>query len=137
MRRSRRTGPDLAASLRMAALAGAALLLGAAVLGAGPVRADNALQALLNDYPTAARAEYVFACMATNGQSSDVLRRCSCSIDTIASILPYEQYVQAETVLSMQLVGGERMSLFRTAASANKLVADLRRAQAEADILCF
>jgi lysyl-tRNA synthetase class II len=91
----------------------------------------------LNDYPTEARAEYVFACMATNGQTSDVLRRCSCSIDVIASIIPHAKYVEAETVLSMQLVGGERMSLFRTAASAKRLVADLRRAQAEADILCF
>jgi len=116
-----------------------ALLVGAAsflVLPlAGAMAADD--RQSLNDYPTEARAEYVFACMATNGQSSDILRKCSCSIDIIASILPYEKYVQAETVLSMQLVGGERMSVFRTAASANKLVADLRRAQAEADIRCF
>ncbi|WP_417672095.1 hypothetical protein [Roseibium sp.] len=91
----------------------------------------------LNDYPTAARADYVFGCMAANGQSSDTLRRCSCSIDTIASIIPYDKYVEAETVLSLQLVGGERMSIFRTAANAREIVANLRRAQAEADILCF
>lgn len=97
---------------------------------------DRGVQ-LLNDYPTEARAEYVFACMATNGQSSKVLRRCSCSIDIIATIISYERYVEAETVLSLQLVGGERMSLFRTAANAKKLVSDLRRAQAEADIRCF
>ena len=42
----------------------------------------------LNDYPTAARADYVFACMAANGQSSEMLNRCSCSIDEIAAILP-------------------------------------------------
>lgn len=91
----------------------------------------------LNDYPTAARADYVFACMATNGQGRDNLERCACSIDVIASLLPYEQYVQAETVLSLRLTGGERMSIFRTAAMANAIVADLRRAQAEAEILCF
>lgn len=103
-----------------------------------PADAQSDLQLQqLNDYPTEARAEYVFACMATNGQSSDVLRRCSCSIDIIATIISYEKYVEAETVLSMQLVGGERMSLFRTAASAKQLVSDLRRAQAEADIRCF
>ena len=95
------------------------------------------IQERLNDYPTAARADYVFACMAANGQSRDVLEKCSCSIDTIASILPYENYVQAETVLSLRLTGGERMSIFRTAASTNAIVADLRRAQAEAEILCF
>lgn len=91
----------------------------------------------LNDYPTEARAEYVFGCMATNGQNKIALRQCSCSIDTIASILPYEKYVQAETVLSMQQVGGERMSMFKAAGPLQNMVADLRRAQAEAEMLCF
>ena len=97
----------------------------------------QSVQERLNDYPTAARADYVFGCMATNGQGRDVLNKCACSIDVIASILPYEKYVEAETVLSMQLVGGERMAIFRTAQAAKVLVADLRRAQAEAEILCF
>jgi lysyl-tRNA synthetase class II len=91
----------------------------------------------LNDYPTAARADYVFACMATNGQSRQVLEQCSCSIDQIAQILPYDKYVEAETVLSMRLTGGERMAVFNSAVAANNLVADLRRAQAEAEIICF
>lgn len=91
----------------------------------------------LNDYPTAARADYVFACMVTNGQTREMLDRCACSIDEIASILPYEQYLEAETVLSMRRVGGERMSFFRSAVMAENIVADLRRAQAEAEIICF
>ena len=91
----------------------------------------------LNDYPTSARADYVFACMATNGQSRQVLEQCACSIDRIAEILPYEKYVEAETVLSMRLTGGERMAVFNSAVAANNLVADLRRAQAEAEIICF
>lgn len=91
----------------------------------------------LNDYPTSARADYVFACMASNGQNRAVLNQCSCSIDEIAAILPYEKYVQAETVLSMRLTGGERMAVFNSAAAANTLVADLRRAQAEAEVVCF
>ena len=92
---------------------------------------------MLNDYPTEARAEYVFVCMATNGQTRESLRRCSCSIDVIASILPYEAYVQAETVLSMRQVSGERVGAMRNAASANDMVRDLRRAQAEGDVRCF
>jgi hypothetical protein len=35
-----------------------------------------------------ARADYVFACMKTNGETRRALERCSCSIDVIASILP-------------------------------------------------
>ncbi len=91
----------------------------------------------LNDYPTSARADYVFGCMAANGQTREMLDRCSCSIDEIASILTYDQYLEAETVLSMRRVGGERMSFFRSAAMAESMVADLRRAQAEAEIICF
>ncbi len=91
----------------------------------------------LNDYPTEARADYVFGCMAANGQNRSILGKCSCSIDVIASILPYEKYVEAETVLSLQLTGGEKMSIFRTSQLAKVLVTDLRRAQAEAEILCF
>ena len=91
----------------------------------------------LNDYPTSTRADYVFACMVTNGQSREMLDRCSCSIDLIASILPYERYEQAETVLSMRRVGGERMAFFKSAVLAENMVADLRRAQAEAEVVCF
>ncbi|KJZ18204.1 hypothetical protein [Loktanella sp. S4079] len=91
----------------------------------------------LNDYPTVARADYVFGCMAVNGQGRDQLSKCACSIDHIASVLPYERYVEAETVLSMQLAGGERMSIFRTSSMTQAIVAELRRAQAEAEILCF
>lgn len=90
-----------------------------------------------NDYPTAARADYVFACMVTNGQSREMLDRCACSIDEIAAILPYEKYLEAETVLSMRRVGGERMSFFNSAAMAENMVAELRRAQAEAEVVCF
>lgn len=91
----------------------------------------------LNDYPTAARAEYVFACMAANGENQVVLQQCACSIDVIASILPYDSYVEAETVLSMQQVRGERTAMFRTSKVTQDLVAELRRAQAEAEITCF
>lgn len=91
----------------------------------------------LNDYPTAARADYVFACMQTNGQSREVLIKCSCSVDVVASILPYDKYVEAETVLALRQTGGERMAIFRSATVTEAIVADLRRAQAEAEILCF
>ena len=106
------------------------------IVAASPVVAETVAERF-NDYPTIARADYVFGCMAANGQGQDILRKCSCSIDHIATILPYEKYVEAETVLSLQLGGGERLSIFRTAATAKALVADLRRAQAEAEILCF
>jgi hypothetical protein len=90
-----------------------------------------------NDYPTSARADYVFACMAANGQSRENLERCSCSVDVLASILPYERYVQAETILSMRQGVGQQANTFRSTKVFDDIVADLRRAQAEAEIRCF
>ncbi|WP_041669351.1 hypothetical protein [Cereibacter sphaeroides] len=105
---------------------------------AGAVRAapDLHFDERLNDYPTLARADYIFACLATNGQDRNTMRRCACSIDVIASILPYEAYEKAETILSMRLGTGERAGLFRIPATQAG-VADLRRAQAEAEMTCF
>ncbi|MGY4547206.1 hypothetical protein ACVMDO_002635 [Bradyrhizobium sp. USDA 4513] len=60
----------------------------------------------INDYPTSARAEYVFGCMKANGESRQSIEQCSCSIDVVASIIPYDRYVTAETVLSMAQVRG-------------------------------
>lgn len=97
----------------------------------------TAQAAKTNDYPTAAVADYVFGCMASNGQSRQALERCACSIDVVASILDYESYVEAETVLSMRLVGGEKGSIFRADAAMREAVANLKRAQAEAEIRCF
>lgn len=109
----------------------------AGILAAPIAASAQSVADRLNDYPTAARADYVFACMVTNGQTREMLDRCSCSIDLIASILPYEQYEKAETVLSMRRVGGERMAFFKSAVLAENMVADLRRAQAEAEVVCF
>ena len=53
----------------------------------------------VNDYPTEARADYVFGCMAANGQTRLALERCSCSIDAIANVLPYRDYEEAETIM--------------------------------------
>jgi len=111
----------------------AAGLIGALALFAGMA---VSAQDCANDYPTQARADYVFGCMESNGGTSDALRRCSCSIDVIATILPYDKYVAAETVMSVVQVGGEKAALFHDPSLEEK-VADLRRAQAEGEILCF
>ena len=91
----------------------------------------------LNDYPTSARADYVFACMKTNGETRRALEQCSCSIDVIASILSYDRYVSAETFLSLSQVPGRFGSMFQTPEQARSATNDLRRAQAEARVRCF
>src|ERR1700739_74593 len=97
--RRRRRAPTMA---RLHALLQFRPLLAAVIVTAAPhARAND-----LNDYPTSARADYVFGCMKANGETQRSLDQCSCSIDIIASIVPYDRYITAETVLRMAQVRG-------------------------------
>jgi hypothetical protein len=89
-----------------------------------------------NDYPTVARADYVYACMAVNGQTRTVLEKCSCSIDEIANILPYDDYERAETLISVGLRGGENVAWTHSPEFQEK-IKNLRRAQVEGELRCF
>ena len=91
----------------------------------------------LNDYPTAARADYVFGCMKVNGETQEALRKCACSIDVIASILPYEKYEAASAFMSVGQLPGEKGMVFRQSEPAKQAVAELLRARAEAEVRCF
>jgi hypothetical protein len=113
-----------------------ALAIGAVVVRCG-IGAATAAELPLNDYPTVARADYVFGCMQVNGQTRDALQRCSCSIDVIASLLPYEQYEEAETVMRVRQRGGENASMFLTMPMMRAKVDVLKRAQIEAELRCF
>jgi hypothetical protein len=114
--------------------AGGPSAIGILILGLSPALASA--QAA-NDFPTSARADYVFGCMKANGETRDSLERCSCSIDVIASLISYDQYVKAETFMSMAQLTGEAGVLFRTSEPSKASITDLKRAQAEAEIRCF
>ena len=127
---TRREAPALA---RLCTLLRFCALVAASILAAAPhARADD-----LNDYPTSARADYVFGCMKANGETQELLQKCSCSVDVIASIIPYERYVAAETIISMSQVTGPVGSEFRSTEQAKAALQEFRRAQAEAEIRCF
>jgi hypothetical protein len=111
------------------------VILGALVALLATLRVGGAND--VNDYPTSARSEYVFGCLKANGETRQSIEQCSCSIDVIASLLPYDRYVTAETVLSMAQVRGNLGGQFRTSEQATSAVNDLRRAQAEAEVRCF
>ena len=90
----------------------------------------------LNDYPTSARVDYVFGCMKANGETQVSLQKCSCSIDVIASLLPFDQYEEAETIMRVRQRPGEKGALFLIPVLRAK-VQDLKRAQVEAELRCF
>lgn len=90
------------------------------------------------DYPTAARADYVIGCLASNGFNRLLLDKCACEIDTIANFMAYDDYEKASTVLSLQQGGalGQRGGLVRDTPIAKDNLAKLRTAQAEANLRC-
>jgi hypothetical protein len=112
----------------------AALLL---VSGAGVALAEEEGHKPRYDYPTAARADYVIGCLAANGFRHDLLEKCACGIDTIADMMPYEDYEKAETILSMQAeVHGPQGAIFRNTPIAHEEIDRLRRAEAEVNLRC-
>lgn len=112
----------------------AAVLACAAAIGTPAANAQMAAQ--MNDYPTETRAEYIFGCMQVNGNSRLALERCSCSIDVIASILPFNQYVDAETTMSLRQRGGESVSYMNGPQFVAQVKA-LKLAQVEGELRCF
>jgi hypothetical protein len=114
--------------MRRTLVATAALL--AAAAGPGPAWAAN-------DYPTEVVADYVIGCLASNGETQDMLRRCSCSIDAVSSIVPYDTYEKASTILQMRQATGDATSVFREMKMLDDIVKQLRLAQIEADFRCF
>ncbi len=97
----------------------------------------KAVELPANDYPTYARADYVYACMQVNGQTREVLGKCSCSIDVVAAILPFKEYEEAETIISVRQRGGENVSMFRSHPPLLEKINNLKRAQVEGELRCF
>lgn len=113
----------------------ASLLIAAGALVAVAAHAEGRHPA--NDYPTATRADYVIGCLASNGFKREFLEKCACGIDTIADLMPFEDYQEAETILSMQRGGlGDRGAMFRDTPIAKERTEQLNRAQAEVGLQC-
>ncbi|QFY41313.1 hypothetical protein F6R98_00675 [Candidatus Methylospira mobilis] len=92
----------------------------------------------LNDFPTQARVEYVFECMKDLGeQNYDNLYHCVCSIDKIASLMPYEDFSQAQTFSHFMGMAGDRGGEFRDPPQSEKLRARLKEAKTASAQACF
>lgn len=108
----------------------------AACLAAAGFSVPAAAQQPTSDFPTVARADYVFACMQVNGQSRDALEKCSCSIDVIAEIMTFEEYEQIETIRSIYMRGGKAQQQMGSGTQQQRIKA-LRQAQVEGELRCF
>jgi hypothetical protein len=65
------------------------------------------------NYPTQGRVEYVLSCMDDNGHDFANVYKCSCVIDRMAAVLPYDDFVDQSTFSKYATLGGEGGSEFR------------------------
>jgi hypothetical protein len=121
-------------TLGLVTAAAALVVAGATAIGEECEKATAAT--LANDYPTVTRADYIYGCMLVNGQTRDVLEKCSCSIDVISSSLPYKEYEEAETIMSVRQRGGESVA-YMYAPPMQEKIKNLKRAQVEGELRCF
>lgn len=76
--------------------------------------------------------------MASNGQTHEMLQKCSCSIDLIAKSIPYGDYEKIETLMSLQqMPGAGRNAVYSNSTWAKDAVKKLREVQAESTLRCF
>ena len=90
-----------------------------------------------NSFPTHEKVEYVFACMQGNEGSPEYMVKCSCSIDYIDEQMTYDDYVEAETIMSLRQIYGEKSIMFRNTPNAMEIYTNMQNLLAEAEMECF
>ena len=87
--------------------------------------------------PTSEKVEYVFACIQGNETSQAYISKCSCSIDYIDERMTYEEYVEAETIMSLRQIYGEKSLIFKNSPNAMEIYTNMQNVLAEAEMECF
>ncbi len=95
------------------------------------------LEIKTTNIPTNEKVEYVFACMQGNEGSPEYMVKCSCSIDYIDEQMTYEEYVNAETILSLRQIYGEKSLMFKNTPNAMEIYSNMQNILAEAEMECF
>jgi hypothetical protein len=93
-------------------------------------------EAPVNNYPTAARVEYVNECIANQRDSLANVYQCSCVIDRIAETLTYDEFVEAITYARYAGLPGEAGAIFRDSDDARKRGRHFRELEQEAYKVC-
>ncbi len=97
-----------------AVLVGACLAWAGYAMAAGSDPIDAHASRGGYDYPTQGRVEYVLTCMDDNGHDFANVYKCSCVIDKIAAVIPYDEFVDESTFAKYASLGGEGGAEFRT-----------------------
>ena len=95
------------------------------------------LESTTANIPTNEKVEYVFACMQGNEDTQAYIAKCSCSIDYIDEQMTYEEYVNAETIMSLKQIYGEKSLMFKNTPNAMEIYSNMQNILAEAEMECF
>ena len=91
-----------------------------------------------HDYPTVDRVLYVQDCMNSHpGPFYEMVNKCSCALDALASELPFDDYVSMLTVTRAMSIGGERGNTIRDTEPLQAQAKRFRELQAKAQSGCF
>ena len=91
-----------------------------------------------HDYPTAERVVFVQACMRDHpGPHYEMLNKCSCMLDKIASDVPFDDFVDMNTATNANSIGGERGGAIRDVEAMQVLIRKFRKIQADAKQGCL
>jgi hypothetical protein len=89
-----------------------------------------------NNYPTEARVEYVNECIANHDDSLANVYQCSCTIDRIADVLTYDEFVTAITFARYSGLPGEGGAEFRDPEQGKAMAKRFRLLESEAQRAC-
>ena len=114
----------------------ALLTLFSLAMVAGAAHAAGA--ATTNDFPTVERVLYVQQCMRAHpGPQFEMINKCSCVLDALASTVKYDDYVTMSTITKAISIGGERGGAIRDAPSLEPQIKRYKDLQAKAEKGCF
>ena len=97
-----------------------------------------ATAAVANDFPTVDRVLYVSECMRANpGPHFEMVNKCSCALDRLASEVKFDDYVSMTTIVNAVSIGGERGGEMRDNETLKPQIARYRELQARVTKACF
>jgi hypothetical protein len=92
----------------------------------------------MHNYPTNERVIFVQACMRDHpGGHYEMLNKCSCTIDSIAREVPFDDFTVMSTATNANSIGGERGSTIRDTEVLQVEIRKFRALTAKAKKSCF
>lgn len=93
----------------------------------------------VNDFPTIERVQFVEACIREHPDRArqEMMYKCSCALDVLASLMSYDEYVDASTAYFAGQTAGKRGVRIRESEMGRTLIERYRTAHGQAMSQCL